>query len=275
MGATAETIWKVPAYLPYIQPVLTDRAIAAAEEKIGYKLPNEYLSLLRKQNGGYIRYALPENVHDTIAGIGPNFPSLTGFDWEEYQEYVSYQLQGLVPFDGDGHWHICLDYRKNPRDPAITLADIECDEETHVADSFADYLAMLRIPVENEYVLEAVSDIEKVKGELARHLGVTFDQPDTWAYGYPTERASLGSEGNPQWLWLSPNTVPCGFVRQDDRRYSDLKDLMPAFGEQFPNLPVGSYILTTTDEVRTRVIDACLKCGFVVRPLRDYYLDGE
>lgn len=270
MAATAETIWRVPAYLPYLQPALTDEAIAAAEQEIGYKLPEEYLSLLRKQNGGYIRYVLPESVHDTIAGVGPHFPSLTGFDWEESQEYVNYPLQGLVPFDGDGHWHLCLDYRKNPRAPAITLADIECDRETHLADSFADYLALLRIRVDDEHVLESVSDIERLKADLSRQLSIAFDPPDTWAHGYLTERARLGDEGNPQWLWLSPNTVPRGFVRKDDRRYSALRDLMPGLGERFPGLPARSYILSATDGVRARVIDACSRSGLAVRPLREY-----
>src|SRR4051812_21428575 len=111
MGATADNIWRVPAYLPFLQPPLTDAAVAAAEEKIGHKLPSVYIELLRKQNGGYIRYALPEGVHHLIAGIGPNFPSLTEFDLSEHQAEVTFPLEGLVPFDGDGHWYFCLDYR--------------------------------------------------------------------------------------------------------------------------------------------------------------------
>src|SRR5215469_529390 len=147
MPATVDTIWRVPTYLPYLQPPLTNEAVAEAEKRIGFKLPSEFLTLLRKQNGGYIRYSLPEMVHDSIAGIGPHFPSLTGYDWDEFQEYVGFPLQGLVPFDGDGHWHLCLDYRQNSGTPAVTHADIECDEETRVADSFVDYLAMLQIDI--------------------------------------------------------------------------------------------------------------------------------
>jgi SMI1-KNR4 cell-wall len=103
MGATADTIWEVPVYLPFLQPALTEEAIQSAEEQIGYRLPKEYLDLLRNQNGGGLRYCLPDNVHDMIAGIGPNFPSLTAFDWDEWQEHVRFPLDGLVPFDGDGH----------------------------------------------------------------------------------------------------------------------------------------------------------------------------
>jgi hypothetical protein len=256
--------------LPYLQPALTDHAVAAAEQEIGYRLPKEYLNLLRKQNGGYIRYSLPQSVHDTIAGIGPHFPSLTAFEWEECQYHVSFPLQGLVPFDGDGHWHLCLDYRESSRAPAITFADIECDREAHVADSFADYLAMLRIRVDDEYVLEAVSDIEKLKADLSRVLRLRFDPPDIWAHGYPTQRARLGTEENPQWLWISPNTVPRGFVRKDDHRYATLKDLMPGFGERFPGLPAGSYIFSATDGVRARALAGCRRSGLTARPLREY-----
>jgi hypothetical protein len=251
---------------------LTDEVVEAAEQKIGYKLPSEYLNLLRKQNGGYIRFSLPEMVHDTIAGIGPYFPSLLRFDWEECQDHLSYPLQGLVPFDGDGHWHLCLDYRRDSRSPSITHADIECDQESHVAESFPAYLGMLRVRVEDEYVLEAISDIEAVKVSLSVLLGVEFEPPDTRTHGYPTHCARLGTNQykNPQCLWLSPNTVPRGFVRHNDRRYSELKDLMPGFAERFPELPASSYILTAPDGVREKVLDACNGAGLLARPLRGY-----
>lgn len=270
MIATPDTIWQVPAYLPYLQPPLTDQSIAAAEMEIGYRLPCEYLDLIRKQNGGYIRYSLPESPHDSIAGIGPHFPSLTRFDWEDFQEHVSYPLKGLVPFDGDGHWYLCLDYRKNPQTPSITHAEIECDRETHIADSFLDYLAILRVNVDDEYVLGMVADIDELTTVLCRVLSVRMDPPDTWAYGYPTHRARVGSGDDPQWLWVSPNTVPRGFVRIDDRRYAELKDLMPGFSERYPGLPDNSYLLSATDGVRERVVNACDVAGLNVRPLRDY-----
>jgi hypothetical protein len=272
VGATAETIWRVPAYLPYLQPPLTDDAIRSAEADIGYPLPAEFLDLLRRQNGGYIRYSLPENVHDSIAGIGPHFPSLTRFDWDESQAHVSYPLWGLVPFDGDGHWHLCLDYRQDPRAPAVALADIECDEESRVADSFAGYLGLLRVRVEDEFVLAAVSDIERVTADLSSALGARFDPPDTRARGYPVRFARLGRDRlqNPQCVWISPNTVPRGFVRDDDRRYSELKGLLPGVAERFPELPADSYLLCASDGVRARVLDACIRIGMSARPLQSY-----
>lgn len=273
MRVTAETIWAVPGHLPSRQPPLTDEAVVAAEKEIGHKLPGEYLELLRKQNGGTIRFSLPGMVHNSIAGIGPHFRSLTGIDWDDYQDCVSFPLLGLVPFDGDGHWFLCLDYRKNLLVPTITHADVECDDEEHIADSFADYLAMLRFEVEDKYVLEGVTDIEGLKADLARQLGVQFDPPNTWDNAYRIERVRLGDDADPQWLWISPNTVCRGFVSKDHHRYPELKDLMLELGDQFPGLPANSYFLEVTDRVRARVLDACTRSGLTMRPLREYVAD--
>jgi hypothetical protein len=274
MPVTPDTIWRVPAYLPYLQPPLTAEAVASTERQIGYKLPAEYLDLLRKQNGGYIRYSLPEMVHDSIAGIGPHFPSLSQFDWEECQEHVGYPLQGLIPFDGDGHWHLCLDYRKDRAVPSVTHADIECDQETPIAGSFAEYLSLLRIDDRDQYVLEGVVDVERVREDLTKLLRVTFDSPDTWASGYPVHRGRMGSEEQPEWVWISPNSVPRGFVRPDEPRYAELKGLLPGRALRYPDLPEDGYILGATDRVRSQVIDACAQSRMRVRPLSDYLKDA-
>ncbi len=270
MGATAETIWRVPAYLPFLQPPLTEEAVTSAEAKLGYKLPAEYLDLLRKQNGGYIRVSLPESVHVSIAGIGPCFPSLHRLDRERYQQDVSFPLQGLISFDGDGHWHLCLDYRRDSRNPSVTHADIEGDYEFRIADSFAAYLDLLELDVDDKYVLEDVADLDEVKSRLSSSLPMTFDPPDSSAHGYPTHRAGLGTQDNPGWLWISPNLVPRGFVRENDPRYDELKHLMAGDVPRFPELPAGSYLLSATDKVRSRVIEACARSRLIVRPLREY-----
>jgi hypothetical protein len=268
--ASEDTIWRVPVYLPYLQPPLTDKSIASAEKEIGHKLPAEYLNLLKKQNGGYIRFSLPEKVHDSIAGIGPHYPSLTGFDWDDCQDHVSFPLRGLVPFDGDGHWHLCLDYRRNLVSPSVTHVDIECDRESRIADSFAEYLGMLRIVVGDEYVLEGVSEIETVVSRLSSSLGTSFDPPDSWASGYPVYRVRLGTKKNPESIWISPNSVPRGFVRTDDPRYAELKDRMPGHASRFPEVPEDGYLLSATERVRSKAIEACARSRLVVRPLREY-----
>ena len=229
--------------------------------------------MLEKQNGGYIRFVLPDSVHDSIAGIGPYYPSLTRFDWDACEHQVSYSLQGLVPFDGDGHWYLCLDYRRNPRNPAVTHAEIEGgDGDFRVADTFADYLALLQIDIDDEFVLEGIVDIEAVKSSLSMVLGVPFDPPSSLAHGYPTHRASLGSTNKPEWLWITPNLVPRGFVRPTDSRYDELRDLLPGCAPRYPELPAGSYLLNTEHGVRSKVIEACARCRMIARPLRDYLI---
>lgn len=269
MVADATTIWQVPAYLPYFQPPLTNEAIAEAEQSIGFRLPPTYLALLAVQNGGYIRYSHPEFFHDTIAGIGPHFPSLTDFDWEDVRDLVSFELDGLVPFDGDGHWHLCFDYRSSPT-PRITHVDVECDQEAVVADSFTSYLSQLQIDVDDELVIEHVENIELVLAKLAEALSIAFDPPSSWAHGYPTYRAGLGTGDSPQSLWLSPNLVRRGFVRESDPRFAELSGLLPGQAPRFPELPRDSYLVTTTEEARPRVVDACAQLDSVVRPIADY-----
>jgi len=268
MGATAETIWEVPAYLPYVQPPLSAVAIAAAEEKIGHQLPPEYLSLLRTQNGGYIRHSLPGNPHEKIYGIGPRDTSLADFDWEIAQQSVDFPLKGLVPFDGAVHWFLCLDYRRNAGGPTVTYVEIDCNEESPVATSFPDYLSRLQIKVrDDDFILEGASGIENVKSVLSSALGVVFEPPDLLTYGYPAHRGRLGED----YLWLNANRVPRGFVRPEDEGFEELKGSMPGEALQFAEAPSDAYVLYVTESIKNQVLRAFVQSQIVVRPLRDYF----
>ena len=271
MNASLETIWRRPAYLPFLQPDLTDEAIAAAEKQLGVRLPPPFLALLREQNGGYIRYSLDEVAHEMISGIGPGFPSLTDFDWEDHREYVSFELQGLIPFDGDGHWFLCLDYRRGTEMPAVSYIDIECDHEEEIAPSFEDYLKLLRMEFDDrDFVLPAVESIDDLLAGLGAEMGVTFGPPDLWAHGYPQYRARGPSE-DPQWIWINPNRVPRGFVREDDARHAELRDRMPGETVRYPELPESSYVLSVTDGLRAKAIAACRARSIEIRPLAEYF----
>jgi len=100
-------IWSVPAYLPYLKSKLKDEAVRDAEQTLGVALPPAYLELLRTQNGGCIRYRLEGVPHREIYGIGPDYPSLANVAWDDVREQVAFNLDGLIPFDGDGHWYLC------------------------------------------------------------------------------------------------------------------------------------------------------------------------
>src|SRR5262245_12479401 len=134
-----DTVWRRPVFLPYLQPPLTLQDIQDAERTIGHQLPPAYLDILRVQNGGYIRCMLPDCCHDTIAGLGPHFPRITVFG-DDSADYCSLNLNGLVGIDGDGHWFLCLDYRKGRKEPSIAYVDVETDHEKNIADSFEHYL---------------------------------------------------------------------------------------------------------------------------------------
>src|SRR5262245_54415936 len=115
-------LWRVPVYLPYLQPPLTDRIMQDAEAQLGVQLPHAYVSALRIQNGGYLRPTddpteLPPV--DLINGIGPRFPTILGNDWSEVKEYMAEngirtpdRIDDLIPFCGDGHFYYCFDYRQ-------------------------------------------------------------------------------------------------------------------------------------------------------------------
>ena len=270
MGADSKSVWQVPAYLPYVQPEPTEDLIRDAEKKIGFKLPLDYIALLKTQNGGYIRYGLPNLVHSMIYGIGAHFPSITDFDWEDAKEFVSMELDGLVPFDGDGHWHLCIDYRKDPGTPCITHVDIEGDSESNIADSFGDYLQLLRLTVdEHEFVIPSVTEIEAVKSRMARLLGMEFEAPDSYDHGYPIHRGRCGTAKDPQWVWISPNLVSRGFVREEDSRYKELSGLMPGEATRFPELGKSSYLLSATDGIRPSVLKAFRDASIEIRPLSE------
>jgi hypothetical protein len=283
MPASPQTIWSVPAYLPYVQPQLTEAVVREAERALGVALPVEYLDLLRVQNGGYLRYTLPELAHSTISGIGPHFPSLTDFSWDEVREHVSFELDGLIPFDGDGHWHLCLDYRSSSpgasgsvavqagqTGPRVTYVDIECDREALVARSFAEYLEMLRLRVsDEEYVYVPSSDLEEAVRALSVSLGVTFEEPDSWAQGYPEYRANLGTEDDPEWLWVSPNRVPKGYVREEDPRFAELQNAAPGHALQYEDLPSQALLLQVTDGAREMLLTAARGAGLDLRPLAE------
>lgn len=271
MSSTSRSVWAVPSYLPYLQPPLSTEMIKDAEQKIGYRLPESYLKLLRIQNGGYIRYTLAETPHSLICGIGPHFPSLTDFDWDSYRSDVSYKLDGLVPFDGDGHWNLCFDYREDTANPSITYIDIECDDEDHIATSFAEYLKLLHIEDDGyDFVVTEIDDIEVFKGKLEGQMGIVFEAPDSWAHGYPTHRAPGGIEGRHEWLWVSPNLVPPGFVRSEDARYEDLKHLMEGEALRYPELPATSYIISATSGLHQALLESCSELQIDLRPLSEY-----
>ena len=259
-------VWRKPIYLPYLQPKLTDEIIESAEQKLGYRLPNELVELLKIQNGGYIRKTLEESLNEQIYGIGPYFPSLTDVDWAEYKDWVSFELEGLIPFDGDGHWYICLDYRNNKSIPEITYIDTECDNQEKIADSFSDYLSHLTLKVDDELVISTNKGIGEIANQLESILNIKFEEPDNFAHGYDQYRSKLDDS----WIWLSPNLVPNGFVRKDEDRYEELVKLSEGRTSQFPEIPETSLLISFSEEkTRDIAIEKLRNNQIEIKPLKE------
>jgi len=261
-----ESIWQKPIYLPYLQPKLTHETIKSAEHKLRYRLPNELVELLKIQNGGYIRKTLKESLNEQIYGIGPYFPSLTDVDWTEYKDWVSFELEGLIPFDGDGHWYICLDYRNNKSMPEITYIDIECDNQVKIANSFSNYLSQLTLTVDEELVINTNKAIGEIIKKLESILNIKFEEPDNFTHGYDQYKGKLED----CWIWLSSNIVPNGFVRKDEERYEELVKLSEGKATRFPEISETSLLISFSDEnTKNKVVEKIRNNEMDIRPLKE------
>lgn len=261
-----KNIWRVPKYLPYTQPELTPEILENSEKQIGFKLPKELVEILEIQNGGYVRYKLPETPHEQIMGIGPYFPSLTDVDWTGNKEYVSFELDGLVPIDGDGHWYICLDYRDDKEKPKVSWIDVECDNQEEIANSFADFLEILELDIENELVIETENTIEVVANQIETILQIKFEEPEYFNNGY----ANYRSKYKDSWVWLTPNKVPAGIIRENDAKFNELKDQMNTFSVKHIEIPATNFFLELSEkDLNKEVVDKLTESNIAVKPITE------
>ncbi|MCC6556145.1 MAG: SMI1/KNR4 family protein [Polyangiaceae bacterium] len=258
----------MPAFLDYIQPPLTDEAVTAAEDQLGVKLPEAYVDLLRQQNGGYLRARWPESASKRLFGIGPRYPSITVDQawWRpkkaEPDIWTPPRPELLIPFDGDGHWSMCFDYRgRGPRaEPSVTLIDCECEREEAIAGTFVAYLAGLvdEIAEASTRIYGDVSP-EAVARAIARSLAAAPPTVDTFAHGYPTWRIAL--PGRYQWCWCSANRVPAGFRREGKRAVVTEETAL-----RIPEDPGCAVLLSCTEASRATVSAALTALGLAMIP---------
>lgn len=131
-----------------IKPI-TQEKIDSVESKYNIKLPTGYINFLKTQNGGYINYnTIPEwedkITLDFISGIqGSEYDTLEKSDYYIKEWNLP---QKLLLLSGDGHWWVCLDYRKmNERgEPKISYLDSEYKIDTVISDSFKDFIDKLK-----------------------------------------------------------------------------------------------------------------------------------
>lgn len=218
------TLWLAPAFLDYVQPRLTSDLVRAAEAQLRVRLPANYLDMLEAQNGGYLRATWPGLPHRRLDGIGTGFPSLTSVDAWWYGAdanagaWVPAESELLVPFDGDGDWDLCFDYRVHGPSaaPTVTYIDIEQGHDIALTDSFDSFLSGLVDEVER-LAIRVYADVDL--DEFGRLFAAACGQPvvdqGDWNYGHRHLMANMGAPD--RWAWISPNRVPAGFRRAGDR----------------------------------------------------------
>ncbi len=166
----------------------------------------------------------------------------------------------LVPFDGDGHWYLCFDFRKVGRyaEAEITFIELECGTEESVATDFSGFLKKLIRDFGPHHVvgLERTSPEEATRS-LQRELNLSFGDPDTFAHGYPTRTAKFRDGNPPEWIWITPNTVPRGFSRSHQRG----TQTTPETTLRFPQLPNVGAIITSTHGASQNVMEALRRSG--------------
>jgi hypothetical protein len=144
----APRFWK-PGSDYLVQEPLTDEALRATEEEFGVRLPEEYVTLLRIQNGGVVAKdfsAFPTSERTSWAedhvgfrdmmGIGTDFMTIRDSSSFEEEEGITGQV---VLLTGDGHWWIALDYRQGET-PSVAWLDVELGEEAQLAPSFRAFV---------------------------------------------------------------------------------------------------------------------------------------
>lgn len=140
-------------------PVVTDQMVAAAEDRLGVRLPASYVALLRTKNGGEpVRHCHPVPFPTSwaddhidvgaILGIGGQHGIDTDTFGTTRSAYLisewGYPPIGIVicATPSGGHDTVMLDYSAGGAEPAIVYVD-EDRAPRRIADTFAAFLANL------------------------------------------------------------------------------------------------------------------------------------
>lgn len=278
-------LWRVPAYLPYVQQPLTDAAIVGCETALGVGLPTSYIEALFVQNGGYLATTLHPSGDlpvDFLSGIGGRFPALERKDWADAKAMMAEDgfaapayLEDLLPFSGDGSVEYCLDYHHLSGDgePSVTYVDCESAEiRPRFAADFAIFLSELS-PSIRRPALGLVTnerDANDVAAGVAAALHLSFDDRGEEAQGVRTFR--FVDAAGATVAWLTANWVRHGFVPLTDPNYHELRALLPERVAQYPEHPDCAYILALEDLTPAGQADAIEKLRLTV-PARSIAID--
>jgi hypothetical protein len=125
---------------------LTDFDVESAESFFNIKLPVEYISILKEQNGGYIIYnAHPSPVPTSWSENSVNIDHIRGIGeggiLDSPYLITEWDLpEGVIIISGDGHSFIALDYRNTNNEPPVIYLDTQSNQVFKLTDSFKEFL---------------------------------------------------------------------------------------------------------------------------------------
>ncbi|MDE5413260.1 SMI1/KNR4 family protein [Alkalihalobacterium chitinilyticum] len=143
-----KNIWQKDNHFYTLEP-LTPNLVTQAAERLKVKLPDSYIQLLNKQNGGHIKYTTYPANEPTIWGENHiQVEHLLGIGEKDSILDSHYLIQewglpkDIVILSGEGESWIAFDYRNTEENPPIIY--IECESEENkvlkLANSFEEFL---------------------------------------------------------------------------------------------------------------------------------------
>ncbi|MDO5106553.1 SMI1/KNR4 family protein, partial [Capnocytophaga sp.] len=253
---------------PYVHEPLTEAMVADFETKTGFRPPNSLIVLLKEQNGGYTRYGLSQTPPMQLWGVGERYPCLIDLGKtldKEVVAHITFPLDGLLAFDGDGHYYFCLDYRKNAEEPTVICIDIQDDSEEVIADNFDEFLKMLVLDTDDLYVLKTQKPLQEAIQIVKNQLDINFEMLDSSDYGYESYKAKFGGH----WLFFSPNAVPLAFAREGEHNFDKLKNYAEKTALRFPEIDANCLLINIYNEKIVPTLQEKLNGIFEIERLSD------
>ncbi len=183
-NTNVDEIWYECEYSKeYDSGPLDDEKIKKTEEQLGVKLPESYIYLMKKHNGGLLgkNYLAIKNTDgfsdlEGIYGIGDNFYSVN----RQNEDRCDYE-EDLVSIcsSNSGHVDICLDYSKcGPQgEPRVIARDNELDmshswdKSWVLAENFEDFISRL-CDADDEEEIDKYDTIKRFEPDDKIHKAV-------------------------------------------------------------------------------------------------------
>ncbi|MBC1604417.1 SMI1/KNR4 family protein [Listeria rocourtiae] len=150
------SIWEKESDKP---PKLTNKDVELAEATFGVKLPKNYIKMLKKQNGGYlktdaVRVEFTNDdgdgyiLLDSLYGIKPDEGVM---ETEYYKKEWGITKGNIVIIAGNGHSFVALDYEGTTTTPKVIFIDTESSQIEFISHTFEEFIdAMYLLDIDDD-----------------------------------------------------------------------------------------------------------------------------